>query len=168
MWRSAWLWGARAEPVGVAWPPAGGAGGFRGHAPGALAQKCRLFFPLSAQSCATLFSPPLNIEHLENPTGSRRSDTAIARAIATFHSAIRSQPIVIAKNAMVMSVAHRPPWPGEQRFLHQGSMARLQHVVIAVVAGVVSTYVPSCGVSSSTSRTAVSSFTPYADCEWWR
>jgi hypothetical protein len=30
--------------VGVAWPPTGGAGGFKGHVPGALAQKGRLFF----------------------------------------------------------------------------------------------------------------------------
>ena len=70
--------GRTGRAVGVAWPPAGGAGGLQGHAPGALAQKGRLFF---------------------------LSD--------------------------------------------QGSMARLQHVVIAVVAGVVSTYVPTCGVSSS-------------------
>jgi len=36
--------GCTGRAVGVAWPPAGGAGGFRGHAPGALAQKGRLFF----------------------------------------------------------------------------------------------------------------------------
>ena len=33
--------GRTGRAVGVAWPPAGGAGGFRGHAPGALVQKGR-------------------------------------------------------------------------------------------------------------------------------
>jgi hypothetical protein len=36
--------GRTGRAVGVAWPPAGGAGGFRGHAPRALTQKGRLFF----------------------------------------------------------------------------------------------------------------------------
>ena len=36
--------GRTGRAVGVAWPPTGGAGGFRGHAPRALAQKGRLFF----------------------------------------------------------------------------------------------------------------------------
>jgi len=36
--------GRTGRAVGVAWPPAGGAEGFRGHAPGALAQKAFCFF----------------------------------------------------------------------------------------------------------------------------
>ena len=48
--------GRTGRAVGVAWPPAGGAGGFRGHAPGALAQKCRLFF-LSASALRTIIFP---------------------------------------------------------------------------------------------------------------
>ena len=61
MWRSAWLRGARAEP----WVWRGrrqvALGGFRGHAPGALAQKCRLFF-LSAPTAHNYLSPcPLSV-----------------------------------------------------------------------------------------------------------
>jgi hypothetical protein len=79
--------GRTGRAVGVAWPPAGGAGGLQGARSRGAHVKMPFVFPI------------------------------------------------------------RVPW--EQRFLDQGSMARLQHVVIAVVAGVVSTYVPTCGVSSS-------------------
>ena len=41
MWRSAWLRGARAEPWAWRGRRQVALGGFRGHAPGALAQKCR-------------------------------------------------------------------------------------------------------------------------------
>ena len=44
VWRSAWLRGARAEPWAWRGRRQVALGGFRGHAPGALAQKGRLFF----------------------------------------------------------------------------------------------------------------------------
>ena len=44
VWHSAWLRGARAEPWAWRGRRQVALGGFRGHAPGALAQKCRLFF----------------------------------------------------------------------------------------------------------------------------
>jgi hypothetical protein len=44
VWRSAWLRGARAEPWAWRGRRQVALGGFRGHAPGVLAQKCHLFF----------------------------------------------------------------------------------------------------------------------------
>ena len=84
MWRSAWLRGARAEPW--AGPPAGGAGeGFRGHAPGALVQKCRLFF-LSAG--AVSFDPQgkvlLMIIGADLPTPSGKPQEAARQVVAYF------------------------------------------------------------------------------------
>ena len=60
--------GRTGKAVGVAWPPAGGAGGFRGHAPGALAQKGRLFF----LSATAVISPRGNLGAIDGAIGSEQ------------------------------------------------------------------------------------------------
>ena len=124
----------------------------------------------------------LNIEHFGASPQAPASvnDTAIARAIADIPEGGAtiivpnwgyriSQPIVIAKNAMVMSGPSRPhksrgssafstrvAWLVSSMWSSRWSLGWFPHTCRHVAC------------RRHTSRTAVSSFTPYAGCGWLR